>query len=242
MTWVDVVPQILDRIHDTPGEAGHSPYQILFGRDRLLAGVPYQPPVVCEDAKVFFERQKVIDRAVAKLLNEKHLKKEAWLNQKRVEQPPFLVGDVVWYYRPPRHSDKLSSKWLGPAKVVAREGADSYQIEVKPGKVIASPRNFLKAYTQDKFSETPMELFFHRRTPVDLEGAPDEYVLEKILGHKEVDGKMYFEVKWEGREDPTLEPAGNFFQRFSAPLIEYGREHGVNMNIFEELTGRGVQE
>ena len=58
LTWVDVLHQILDRIHDTPGEAGLSPYQILFGRERPLAGVPYQPPVECEDAIAFFERQK----------------------------------------------------------------------------------------------------------------------------------------------------------------------------------------
>ncbi len=70
--------------------------------------------------------------------------------------------------------------------MIAREGVDSYQVEVKPGKIMGSPRNFLKAYTQDKFSENPIELFYHKRTPVDLEGAPDEYILEKILGHKEV--------------------------------------------------------
>ena len=67
MSWVDVLPQILDRIHDTPGEAGLSPYQILFWRERPLAGVPYQPHVECEHAQAFFERQKVVDRVVARL-------------------------------------------------------------------------------------------------------------------------------------------------------------------------------
>ena len=54
-TWVDVLPQILHRIPDTPGEAGLSPYQILFGRERPLAAVPYQPPVECEDAQAFLK-------------------------------------------------------------------------------------------------------------------------------------------------------------------------------------------
>ena len=58
LTWVEVLPQILDRIHDPPGEAGLSPYQIFFVRERPLAGVPYQTPVECEDAQAFFERQK----------------------------------------------------------------------------------------------------------------------------------------------------------------------------------------
>ena len=60
LTWVDVLPQILDRIHDTPGEAGLSPYQILFGRERPLAGVPYEPSVKCEDAKALFKRHIVV--------------------------------------------------------------------------------------------------------------------------------------------------------------------------------------
>ena len=95
VTGVDVLPHTLYRIHDAPGEAGFSPYQILFGRERFLAGVPYEPPVVSEDAQAFFERQKVVDQAVTKLLNEKHLLKEVWINQDRVQQPPFLVGDLV---------------------------------------------------------------------------------------------------------------------------------------------------
>ena len=130
---MDILLQILDRIHDTPREAGLSPYQILFGRERPLAGVPYQPPVECENAQAFFERQKVVDRVVARLLNEKHPKKEVWVNQNRVQPPPFLVGDLVWYQRPPDSGDKLASRWIGPAKVVAREGENSYKIEVKPG-------------------------------------------------------------------------------------------------------------
>ena len=49
-------------------------------------------------------------------------------------------------------------------------------------------------------------------------------------------------MKWEGYEDPTLEPAGNFFHRFSGPLIEYGVKNGVHMNVFKELEGRGDPE
>ena len=34
INWVEALPQVLDRFHDTPGESGFSPYQILFGRER----------------------------------------------------------------------------------------------------------------------------------------------------------------------------------------------------------------
>lgn len=54
VNWVEVLPQVIDRYHDTPGESGYSPYEILFGRPRPLADRPYTPPTVCEDAVNFF--------------------------------------------------------------------------------------------------------------------------------------------------------------------------------------------
>ncbi len=110
----------------------------------------------CEDALAFFKRKKVVDRAVAKLLNEKHLKKEVWVNRGRAQPPPFLVGDLVWYIRPPDSGDKLSSRWLGPAKLVALEGECSYPFEVNPVCFMASPIGFLKAYTPDEISDSPI--------------------------------------------------------------------------------------
>jgi hypothetical protein len=41
--WVEALPQILDRLHDTPGEGGLSPYQILFGRE-AFGRSPLQTP------------------------------------------------------------------------------------------------------------------------------------------------------------------------------------------------------
>ena len=50
----------------------------------------------------------------------------------------------------------------------------------------------LKLYTPDKHTERPIKLYYHRRTPEDPEGAPDECILEKILGHVEVGGRVFF--------------------------------------------------
>ena len=100
----------------------------------------------------------------------------------------------------------------------------------------------LKLYTPDKHTESPIKLFYHCRTPGDPEGAPDEWILDKILGHVEVAGRLFFRVKWEGFEDHTLDPAGNFFHKFSGPLIEYGVKNGVHMDVFKELEGRGDPE
>ena len=57
----------------------------------------------------------------------------------------------------------------------------------------------LKRFVEDKYNGNPIPLFYHRRTVIDVEAAPDEGQVERILGHKvSDDGKYWFKVKWEG--------------------------------------------
>ena len=53
VNWVEALPRVLMKIHDTPGESGLTPYEIVFGRERFCANVPYEPPRSCEDAQDF---------------------------------------------------------------------------------------------------------------------------------------------------------------------------------------------
>ena len=39
-----------------PGVSGLSPYEIVYGRRRPLAGLPNEVPRVCEDAVEFFKK------------------------------------------------------------------------------------------------------------------------------------------------------------------------------------------
>ena len=41
MNWVEGLPRVLRIIHDTPGDAGLTPSEIGFGRERFLANVFY---------------------------------------------------------------------------------------------------------------------------------------------------------------------------------------------------------
>ncbi|CAO2658383.1 Nn.00g061060.m01.CDS01 [Neocucurbitaria sp. VM-36] len=62
------------------------------------------------------------------------------------------------------------------------------------------------------------------------EEAEDEYVVEKILGHKFVKGEIIFDVKWQGYDDPkdrTWEPEANM-----EGAIDVMKEY------FEEIGGR----
>jgi hypothetical protein len=56
-TWVEALPQALRRIHVLSGESGYSPYEIVFGRTRALASLPYQPPHESLEASDFIMRQ-----------------------------------------------------------------------------------------------------------------------------------------------------------------------------------------
>ena len=227
---------MIDRIHDTIGESGYSPYEIVFGRQRPLASLPYEPVHESEDALTFFARQEKIDKEISRVLQEKHKKREDWLNAKRNDPPPFKVGDLVWYLRPPNSGNKLDSRWLGPAAVVRRDNDRSYEIELKPQYFIKAPRNLLKAYVEDRVVGRPTELFVHRRTEPGDDLLPDEWNVEKILDHKIEKGQYKFLTQWEGSDEKTWEPVGNFIHRYSVDFVKYCKKLGILTELLQFLT------
>ena len=82
----------------------------------------------------------------------------------------------------------------------------------------------------------PTELFFHKRTEPDDEAMPDEWIVEKILDHKDDREKMKFLTKWEGLDETTWEPVGNFIHRFSMDFVKYCRRHGIVGELVQFLT------
>ena len=58
LTWVDLIPQILDRIHETPGEAGLSPYQIFLEGKGPVPGSPTNPRWSARTPKPFSRDKK----------------------------------------------------------------------------------------------------------------------------------------------------------------------------------------
>ena len=165
---------LLDRYHDTPGESGLSPYQIMFGRQRSLGNLPYVSPRECEDAQDFFDPMEKTDEEVARVLNGKHVKQLLWLKAGRQKMPVFNVGDTVWYLRPPGTGTKLSTRWLGPCRITKRVGEHSYEIRVSPTRTMAAHATFLKAHVEDKFMGEPVSRYFHKRTQVEKKLVPEE--------------------------------------------------------------------
>jgi hypothetical protein len=180
INWVEALPRVVDRIHDVKGEGGYSPYEILFGRERPMAGIPYTPPKECEDSQQFFQRMRKIDEEVAKKLNQTHQIQANRVNKSRSEMAPLEIGSEIWYKRPENSGEKLDSRWIGPGVVKAREGESSYIIEIKPGVEMKAHRSFLKLYHEPKVLGKGVPLFYFRRTEKEDEGLPDEWIVEKF--------------------------------------------------------------
>ena len=107
-------------------------------------------------------------------------KQQERINAGRVDPVGIKPGDLVWYLRPQNSSNKLDSRWLGPAAIISKEGEHSYTVELKPNYFIQAPRVALKAFVPDGIVGHPTPLFFHRRTVPDVEATPEEWTVERI--------------------------------------------------------------
>ena len=114
----------------------------------------------------------------------------------------FCVGDLVWYIRPPDSGNKLDTRWIGLGVVVAREGEGSYQVEIKPGHTIGAQGGALKLYTPDKHTESPIKLYYHRRTPGTPRGRPTNGVEKRFWGMGRWGVGYSFEISGKGLRTP----------------------------------------
>ena len=122
-----------------------------------MGGVPRQPQRECPDAQEWLEQGRLIDKQVAEKMQAVHQQQMARINESRREKPVYKPGDKVWLLRPrPIGVDKLLSWWLGPCPVVAREGAESYLIEDKPGHQRPAHSSQLKPYIEDQHADVPV--------------------------------------------------------------------------------------
>lgn len=146
INWVEALPRALRILHDTPEPiSGLSPYEIVFGRERALAGLPWSSARECPEAHVFFDEMRRIDQQVAAALNATHEALAEKINSRRRERPPYEVGEWVWYLRPKSVGGaKLHSWWQGPFKVLTRAGRSSYRLRTPQGQEFDAHSDQLK--------------------------------------------------------------------------------------------------
>lgn len=231
ISWVEALPQILDRIHDTPGDMGLSPYEILFGRPRPLAGRPYTPPTVAEDAKAFVERMQDIDTKVAEFVNWRNERDIERLNKGRKPFPRLVMGQRVWVQRPEGSGTKLDTRWIGPAKVVEQKGSNSYKVQLDEERFLDVPAKYLKLYEEDPWVGQKTPLFWHKRTEVEEEAEPTEGTVEKVLGHRVVGGRTQFLVRWGENGEESWAEVEDFLRGVNEEWWKYCREKGVGLDL-----------
>ena len=91
-----------------------------------------------------------IDEDIARKLNEHHKKIEDTVNARRQSRPAYKTGDWVWFLKTkPVGGVKLSTWWLGPYRVVGRDGESSYQIKDTHNKIHDVHVQSLKPYIWD---------------------------------------------------------------------------------------------
>jgi hypothetical protein len=244
--WVEILPLVRRKFHNIPGQSGLSPYEIVFGRNMPLAGLPLPISREAEEASDFFARMSKLDEEIAEKLNALHLQRFETLNSQRAEKPILNIGQKVWFLRPANLESNLKSRWLGPCEVRKRTGQDSYEIEVKTGIFQNVHITQLKIHLEDRFVGKPLPLNFYQGEAEDLEATPGEYVVEKFLSHRKgPNGQWQFLVKWKGwdESDNTWEPIGHFFHRYAREFFVYAEKANLKidlMSYFKKRIREGV--
>ena len=122
--------------------------------------------------------------------------------------------------------------------MIARGGAQSYLIEVKPGMHMKAHLSFLKPYIDDIFNEKSVPLFFHQRTEIDVGGEADEWKVDKVVAHKVEGGKVRFLNTWVGHspEEATWTDARDFLPRYNVEFVDYCKSNNLKLDIVTHLS------
>ena len=242
VNWVEALPHALRLIHDRVGEGGMSPHQIVFGRDRNLAGLPYTPMHFCEDAAGFVERMGELEKSVAGALNKVHEVTQREVNRGRSPRDPPEVGDRVWVLRPKGvGGNKISSWWLGPYRVTERVGQASFRVQVRPGVIQDVHMDQIKPYRVDQVFGIGRPLTY-RRGEGDI---PSGRVVEKIRSCRLNDKNEYeFLTHWAGtpESEDTWEPAMTFISNCNAPWLEFCVDNNVEVGVVEAMVSEREAE
>jgi len=196
INWVEALPRALRYIHDRVGEGGLSPYKILFGRDRPLAGLPYTPERECLEAKVFFDHIEHVDRLDAERLNQAHAQAQQRHNDKIRLRPAFQVDDLVLVAKPKQVGGfGTQTYWVGPTRIVNRTGENSFEVETPNQGTQAVRISQIKPYFEEPLTgKVPLHFVAGQH-----KGTPDTTPrVNAVLNHRTTrEGTLSFLVSWE---------------------------------------------
>ena len=135
INWVESLPRVLRLRHDLPDpHTGFSPYNLVFGRERPLGGLPYTAVRASPDAEEFLDGVEKIDAWALQALRQELKKQEDAINRSRhVWYGQIKIGDWIWVQRPTAFvGPKIQTSWMGPYRIVSRVGEHSFVVHIGP--------------------------------------------------------------------------------------------------------------
>jgi transposase InsO family protein len=208
LNWAEALPRVLRIHHDLPNpDHGFSPYELVFGRERSVAGIPSRLSRRCPGAEEFFEHMGRVDEIATGVLREELRKEEERLNRHRKDAVEYQRDEWVWLHRPTALGGaKMQTSWMGPYRVVQRVGEHSYVISMG-GRVEQEVHvDQLKPCVTEVTSASLYPMVYRRGDP--LSQLPESRI-KRILGYRYGDEGIELQVEWEGFEvqEETWVPA-----------------------------------
>lgn len=119
-------------------------------------------------------------------------------------------------------STKLAPLWIGPYPVVAKTSIDTYKLQMPIGLRIHPEfhTSLLKPYLKDF---DPNRINLPNEGMIQAGGESGAFLIEDVIGHKKVKGKIHYLVKWLGYPDENnsweslqsiLKPAGGLINNY----------------------------
>jgi hypothetical protein len=232
--WLTALPWAVFQANSLPGLAlPHSPHKIVFGRDPPALGeVPAQQPprgsISCEE---WFRQTETLRQNVQATVIKLHDRARKRFMQDH-GSPTFQPGDKVWVRNSKDRTDstKLDPLWTGPCEILERLGTSGrYKVAVPTG-IESFHMDDFKPYLSPPDGKVIPFLYFKPRNTIP-EG--DDYIVDKIIGHKIDKGKHYWRVRWRGygSEEDTWEPASSFVGYLQQDWKQWNKENNVTVSL-----------
>lgn len=197
--WRDHLPFILMAYRATPHRVTkESPSMLLYGREMrppAQIGDPHLPPatVTCEDPN------KEIQAYATRLHNRLVYAWQAAYGATRKAQGTTVSNTAATSVRGQRNfqvGDRVVRRLYGKANSLEAKYAGPYRIAEVLGKGRYKLRDLENKLIFDEFDISNLRLY---TTPTEEEPlGPDEYIVEKLLARRWVDGQKQYRVKYRG--------------------------------------------
>ena len=151
---------------------------------------------------------------------------------KNFKEFSYEPGDKVWVRnsRNRTGSSKLDPLWMGPCEILDRVGSTGrYSVALPTGREDVHMDDFKPYLTPPDGKAIPC-MHFQPRSKLP---ETDDYIVEKILGHKVEKGVHLWKVRWKGYgpEEDTWEPASSFLGNIQQDWKQWNKEHKLQLSL-----------